>query len=544
MSKGKKIMLIVLIPVLLAALVVAGLFIMRRIEIKNAPDPAGFAEKYSSEIFEAVKTGEQPEALAEKSDGDFGAMQIENLPRSEYGKLLYDYCLSGISYKLDGEIVREGIEAQQKISLSFPTIDGISEGMNENINAGLAEAVANANRREEVYDEENNFKPEIVENIFAEQLNSCLNQGETAEKSTEFTMMLKYSKDQWNITNKDEVRNGFLSWAEGMDFDAEAEKIKADAVSELTYIPFRYAIEETALSAPAPDQSKFLVTEDAAEIEARLQTDEAKKLIGDRELLFSTDIERIPGSPIHFYLDETILAISWQQVEAKAVGTYSEVIIADGSQLRRRIGGDEYESFDHKETSTFAQECNAVLTLGGDFYHHDRNCGIVVYNREIYRFDPDTCDTCYITSDGDMLFSYRGQFTTQEEAQAFVDENDVLFSLAFGPVLIDDGKDVCPDSYQWGEINDHYARSALGMLGDKHYVALNINCQQPGYYYLATLRDAADAMLRAGCEKAYTLDGGQTATTVFNTELINPVQFGWEKPISDVIYFGTAVPEK
>lgn len=544
MSKGKKIMLIILIPVLIAALLTAAYFVKQRMEIANAPEPGGIAAGYSEEIFNAVKTGEQPQALFEKGVYDAGAMQIEKMPETEYGKLLYDYCLSDVSFELAGETVRDGAKAQQKIKLTFPVLEGVSDGMNVEINERLAQIVAEANTPDEVYTEDNNFKPEIVENLCAELLNSRLNSGEKQKKSTEFTMLLNYSKGEWKIDNKDEVRAGFLSWADGVDFDAEGEKIKADAITELTYIPFRYSIEETALRAPAPDQSKFYVTEDAAEIEAILQTDEAKKLIGDRELLFSSDIERIPGTPIHFYLDETILAISWQQVEAQAVGTYSEVIVADGSQIRRRIAGDEYENFEHKETSAFAADCNAVLTLGGDFYHHDRNCGIVVYNREIYRFDPDTCDTCYITSEGDMLFSYRGQFQTQEEAQAFVDENDVLFSLAFGPVLIDNGQDVCPDSYQWGEINDHYARSALGMLGDKHYVALNINCQQPGYYYLATLRDAADAMLRAGCVKAYALDGGQTATTVFNTELINPVQFGWEKPISDVIYFGTAVPEK
>ncbi len=124
-------------------------------------------------------------------------------------------------------------------------------------------------------------------------------------------------------------------------------------------------------------------------------------------------------------------------------------------------------------------------------------------------------------------------------------ENDVLFSVAFGPVLIDNGVDVTPNAYPWGEIDDTYARSALGLLGEHHYLTMNINCDRPGtaYYNLATLRQAADAMLARGCIKAYTLDGGQTATTAFHGELINPVQFGWEKPISDVIYFATAVPD-
>ena len=73
---------------------------------------------------------------------------------------------------------------------------------------------------------------------------------------------------------------------------------------------------------------------------------------------------------------------------------------------------------------------------------------------------------------------------------------------------------------------------------------MNINCYKPGFYYLATLRQAADAMIEKGCIKAYTLDGGQTASTIINNQLINPVQFGWERLVTDIIYFATAVPNE
>ena len=226
------------------------------------------------------------------------------------------------------------------------------------------------------------------------------------------------------------------------------------------------------------------------------------------------------------------------------MGTFAETFIAHGSQIRRKIADDTFESFNHQLATELSRQSNAVLALGGDLYHHDRACGIMVYEREIYRFEPSTSDTCYITTDGDMLFSYRNQFTDISQAQQFIEDNDVLFSICFGPVLIDDGKDVTPQYYTWGEVNDFYARSALGMLGDKHYLSMNINCKQPGYYFLATLRQAANAMIEKGCIKAYALDGGQTAATIINNQLINPVQFGWERTTSDIIYFATAVPNE
>ena len=69
-------------------------------------------------------------------------------------------------------------------------------------------------------------------------------------------------------------------------------------------------------------------------------------------------------------------------MEAQAVGTFSEVIIADGSQLRRKISADELWSFAFKTTTQFASEANAVLAFGGDFYYHGRACGLGIDQRE------------------------------------------------------------------------------------------------------------------------------------------------------------------
>ena len=308
--------------------------------------------------------------------------------------------------------------------------------------------------------------------------------------------------------------------------------------------PQHYTIDENALSGPRPDPARYGESANPSELMALLESDRAKNLIGDQELVWNPDIVLFPDSTIHWYLDDTILVIVWQEVEAQSVGTFSEVFIADGSQLRRKICEDTLFSFDFHTTTTFAQQTNGVLTFGGDFYHHARECGIGVYQREIYRFRPDNADTCFITSGGDMLFSRYDEMSSQEEAQRFIEENDVLFSLCFGPILIENGEDVTPYDYWWGEVRDRYARAVLGMMGERHYLCMNLNCGTIGteYYNLVTLQQATDAMMRRNVKKAYALDGGQTATTVLGGELINPVQFGEQTIISDVIYFATAIP--
>ena len=46
-----------------------------------------------------------------------------------------------------------------------------------------------------------------------------------------------------------------------------------------------------------------------------------------------------------------------------------------------------------------------------------------------------------------------------------------------------------------------------------------------------------------GAVQAYALDGGQTAVIVTNDELINRPSYGYQRLISDIIYFATAVPD-
>lgn len=463
----------------------------------------------------------------------------EREAQSEAGRLLLEAWETICAADPVGEMRIEGDAAEQTLRVATLDIEGLTPTLTGRFAAAQEQWVAKAGRAGEVYNEDRTVREELPRGIFTECLRELL-EGNDYALTQEVTLRLKYADKVWTPENGGEID----AWLLGPmnDADAAAEAVFAAAYAALPYLPKVYTIPEDALAGPVPDPAGFGETDDPAVIEALLQRPEARALIGEESLVWNAGIERFPGSVIRYYLDESLLVLVWQEVEAREVGTFSEVFIADGSQLRRKISGDELWSFAFETTSRFARDTNAVLALGGDFYYHGRNCGISVYQREMFRFEPVTCDVCYITSDGDMLFSYRNQFETEDEARQFIRDNDVIFSLGFGPVLIDDGVDVMPEQYQWGEIWDEYARSALGMLGRHHYLTMNLNCGQGQYYYLATLRQAADAMLKRGCVKAYTLDGGQTATTVFNGQLINPVQFGVEKDISDIIYFATAIP--
>ena len=413
--------------------------------------------------------------------------------------------------------------------------DDVLEKLVAEILQRLADRVSHASRRSEIYDEQGQYYPELLRDCYEELLRERMDHLEDYGAYWEIELRYTYTETGWELQNGEEL----------YPFRPDAEALYAAATADLPLFQLSYSIPEDALSGNEPDPDGYLLTDDPAMVQALLERPEAKALIGDETLVWNPDIPFVPGTLIRCYLDESLLVILWQEPEHDCMGTFAEIFVADGSQLRRKISRDTPWSLWFEKTTEFALRAKAVLAVSGDFYYHDRNCGVAVYQREILRFRPDNADTCFLTSDGDMLFLYRGTGITQEELEQYLLENDVVFSLAFGPVLIDEGVDVTPDHYPWGEINDYYARSALGLLGRHHYLTMNITCDttRPALDHVPNLRDAADAMIKRGCWKAYTLDGGQTASTAFHYQLVNPVQYGREKPISDIIYFASAVPE-
>ncbi len=313
----------------------------------------------------------------------------------------------------------------------------------------------------------------------------------------------------------------------------------SEALDGIVPIKKVYSLAEDLIVAPEPDQSLFGSASSPAELESVIAS--AEKLLDGQETLFNSDITLMNGSKINYYLDETILSITWKQAIKGACYTFSEVKIADASQFRRYLADNSFGSGIQYRPSDMAATVNAVVAMSGDFYKF-RPMGIVVYQRNVHRVEGEEIDTCFIDSNGDFNFVKRGEILDQAAAEAYVKENDILFSLSFGPILIDDGVNMVPNSYPIGEIHDTYSRAAIAQLGPMHYLLVTINYEGP-YIEASTIGQLAETLESLGCDKAYTLDGGQTGTIIVNDKVINNVDYGEQRNISDIIYFATALPD-
>ncbi len=321
--------------------------------------------------------------------------------------------------------------------------------------------------------------------------------------------------------------------------DLPQEEIPAETVPPVRK---KYWIEEGTQVAPEPNQSCYGETDDPSTLQWLL--DEAAWMLGEDITYFSTDAKIFEGSKVTYYLDDSIFAITWKEVHDNSVYTFSEVKLTHPSQLRRHLSDGTYGSGKLYLPTEMAATVNAVVATSGDFYANRPVFGIVAYEGQVRRdVDDGYAETCYIDDKGDMIFSYMGQLKNTKNAQTFLDENNINFSLAFGPILVDDYEVVqLPNVYGVGEIKEEYARSALCQMGELHYL-IGVANWEGNYPDDPTVARFQKVIASTGCKMAYCLDGGQTAAVVMNDNLINRPAKGEQRRISDIIYFATAVPE-
>ncbi len=322
--------------------------------------------------------------------------------------------------------------------------------------------------------------------------------------------------------------------------DVYVNNAASDALGELAYIKKIYTLQANDTVSPVPNPANFGTTNDPADIREVIKN--AADLLDGQSVIFDENADFVPGEPIQYYLDDTILVITWKEYINQRCCTCAEVKVAHGSQLRRKLAEDSYSSSVQLYASDMAKQANAVVAINGDFYAF-RDLGITVYQRTLYRNSPAKVDSCFFTSTGDMLFTRAGELTGEGETQKFIEDNDIVFAIAFGPVLVDNGELQYCERYPIGEIDTEYSRSCIGMSDELHYFLMTIN-HTTDARPRATVNELARFVYSKGVQKAYNLDGGQTSEIIMNGEPINHIDFGFERTVSDIIYFATAIPNE
>ena len=109
-------------------------------------------------------------------------------------------------------------------------------------------------------------------------------------------------------------------------------------------------------------------------------------------------------------------------------------------------------------------------------------------------------------------------------------EEGVKDTYNFGPILIKDGQ----AQPAWSETAKYYPRTAVGMVKPGIYVLL---VTDTGSYAGLNHWDLVNIFNSYGCQYAYNLDGGGSATLYYNGQVMNKLINNYERPCGDFLYF-------
>ena len=313
-----------------------------------------------------------------------------------------------------------------------------------------------------------------------------------------------------------------------------------------------YIIPEGALSAPVPDVLSYGETYRARDVMETIEDARDSGLLGRSErMVFSLSSAFHKDSPILTYFDETILAITWQEEIDGHLCTLCEVKLADASQIRRKLSQDLYAAPVKTVATDLAAQGHAVAAFNADDYL-SHELGIAVYQREVHRFLrwpyslTNSCfnavDTLFVDASGNFRFSLAGTQWSREDLERFLTDSDIRFSLVSGPVLVVGGQAQEIGSYPLGSPGSSSARAAIAQCGTLHYLYFSVPETESDSG--CTVQEIAAMLQNKKVEHAYALAGGRTAELVFDDRVYAPMEDKVEAPVSDILYFATALPYK
>lgn len=213
----------------------------------------------------------------------------------------------------------------------------------------------------------------------------------------------------------------------------------------------------------------------------------------------------------------------------------ADVTVSDASDLKTALANNTYGRNITDTTSDMAANNNAVLAINGDYYGARQN-GYVIRNSKLYRDTSGNRDALVIQKNGEFKFVSESETSASELLQ-----DGALQVFSFGPVLLNNGEISVGENDEVGMAMASNPRTAIGYLGNNHYVFV-VSDGRTSESAGLSLYELASFMKELGVKDAYNLDGGGSSTMVFKGEIINnPTtsgRSGEERAVSDIVYIG------
>lgn len=266
------------------------------------------------------------------------------------------------------------------------------------------------------------------------------------------------------------------------------------------------------------------------------QTDSSTTASENADTTVETAASVVEGGTVIGQYSDSKTSITLKQYREYDSNIYvADVTVSDASDLKTALANNTYGRNITDTTSDMAANNNAVLAINGDYYGA-RQSGYVIRNGKLYRDTSGNRDALVIQKNGEFKFVSESETSASELLQ-----DGALQVFSFGPVLLNNGEISVGENDEVGMAMASNPRTAIGYLGNNHYVFV-VSDGRTSESAGLSLYELASFMKELGVKDAYNLDGGGSSTMVFKGEIINnPTtsgRSGEERAVSDIVYIG------
>lgn len=247
------------------------------------------------------------------------------------------------------------------------------------------------------------------------------------------------------------------------------------------------------------------------------------------------------GYTMEGYEDESISLKLETLDQDNVIWRVARIKISDPSQLRTGLAGSPGSSR-VALISSMAKKNNAIIAINANYMANDPTKTSFEYRmgeRIRAKFNR-TKDLLIIDEHADFHLFVQSD---KQEVNAFTDAgHQIMNAFTFGPALVKDGALLELDGNYGYNPHGKEPRMAIGQTGPLEYV-LVLAEGRTGDSEGATQKEMAAFMHSIGCLQAFNLDGGNSATMVFNEGYYQDKSASNERAQSDMIYFATLLGE-
>lgn len=269
---------------------------------------------------------------------------------------------------------------------------------------------------------------------------------------------------------------------------------------------------------------------------SEVKTDSTTTASENTDTAAKTSASVVEGGTVIGQYSDSKTSITLKQYREYDSNIYvADVTVSDASDLKTALANNTYGRNITDTTSDMAENNNAVLAINGDYYGA-RQSGYVIRNGKLYRDTSGNRDVLVIQKNGEFKFVSESETSASELLQ-----DGALQVFSFGPVLLNSGEISVGENDEVGMAMASNPRTAIGYLGNNHYVFV-VSDGRTSESAGLSLYELASFMKELGVKDAYNLDGGGSSTMVFKGEIINnPTtsgRSGEERAVSDIVYIG------